>query len=217
MERVKILAIAPYQGMAEIMNRQADRRKDIELTVEVGNAHTCRQILHRRNEYEYDAIVSRGGTAKVLRAAATAPVVEIPVSVYDMLRCLKSLQGYNGKVAVIGFSNITQCAVELSSVMQYQLDVCTITEQSDVKAELIKLRQAGIGLVLCDQISRSQAEELGMNAVLLTSDEASIATAFDEAVNVCRRYGDFHKRNEIMRTLLFAQEQQSVFFFANRY
>lgn len=215
MEKVKILAIAPYEGMAEMMRKLAERRKDIELTVEIGNFYTARQIIQRKNEYEFDVIVSRGGTATALRSFASVPVVEISVSVFDMLRCLKSVQGYNGKVAVMGFSNITECAVELSTVMRYNLEVCTITENSDVKTELLKLRKSGVGLVLCDHISKNQAQEIGMNAVLLTSDETGVSAAFDEALHVCRWYGDIQRRNEIMSALLSNQDEQNVFYDEN--
>lgn len=207
---VKILAVVPYQGMAEVMNRLAGARKDFQLTVRVGNIQTCRQVLRQESEWDYDVIVSRGGTAMMLRELVSVPVIEIEVSVYDALRCLKSVQGYNGRMAVVGFSNITECVRKLSEMMQYRLDICNITEQSDVEAELIRLRQQGIELVLCDQISRTHAEALGMNSILLTSDETEIVSAFDEAVRVCRLYGGFRRQNEMMRTLLFSQEHHMV-------
>ena len=204
MEKVRVLAIAPYAGMAAVMRQVAQSRSDIELTVKLGNYKTCLQVLREEPDYRYDAIVSRGGTAQLLRTAASVPVVEIDVSVYDVLRCLKSAQNYREKFAVVGFSSITECAVQLSAMMQYDITVCTITGQSDIKGELRRLRAQGVELILCDRVSMVNAEELGMNAMFLASDEASISAAFDEAVHVCAKYGHFQRQNAILRDLLTA-------------
>ena len=104
MDKIKILAIAPYWGMASVMKQVGQNRNDIELTVKLGNYKTCLEVLREEPDYRYDAIVSRGGTAELLRTAASIPVVEIDVSVYDVLRCLKSAQHYLEKFAVVGFS-----------------------------------------------------------------------------------------------------------------
>ena len=178
MDKIKILAIAPYWGMASVMKQVGQNRNDIELTVKLGNYKTCLEVLREEPDYRYDAIVSRGGTAELLRTAASIPVVEIDVSVYDVLRCLKSAQHYLEKFAVVGFSGITECAVQLSAMMQYDFTVCTITAESDIKGELQRLRDQGVELILCDRVSMVNAEELGMNAMFLSSDEASIAAAF---------------------------------------
>ena len=202
MDKIKILAIAPYWGMASVMKQVGQNRNDIELTVKLGNYKTCLEVLREEPDYRYDAIVSRGGTAELLRTAASIPVVEIDVSVYDVLRCLKSAQHYLEKFAVVGFSGITECAVQLSAMMQYDFTVCTITAESDIKGELQRLRDQGVELILCDRVSMVNAEELGMNAMFLSSDEASIAAAFDEAVHVCAKYGHFQKQNAALQKLL---------------
>lgn len=84
MDKIKILAIAPYWGMASVMKQVGQNRNDIELTVKLGNYKTCLEVLREEPDYRYDAIVSRGGTAELLRTAASIPVVEIDVSVYDV-------------------------------------------------------------------------------------------------------------------------------------
>ena len=41
MDKIKILAIAPYWGMASVMKQVGQNRNDIELTVKLGNYKTC--------------------------------------------------------------------------------------------------------------------------------------------------------------------------------
>lgn len=212
MQPLKVFAIAPYPGMAAIMTKLAKERSDIELTVKIGNIRTCIELLRQQSESKYDVIISRGGTARQLRAVATVPVVEITVSVYDVLRCLKSAQAHTGKFAVVGYSNITECAVQLSAMMGYDITVCPITDNSDIKRELLRLRDMGVDLILCDRISMINAEELGINAIMLTSDEASISAAFDEAVHITALYGDCSRQNAILRGLVSSLEFHSAVF-----
>ena len=62
MDKVRILAIAPYAGMAAVMKQVGQNRSDIDLTVKLGNYKTCLEVLREEPDWRYDAIVSRGGT-----------------------------------------------------------------------------------------------------------------------------------------------------------
>lgn len=84
--------------------------------------------------------------------------------------------------------------MQLSAMMQYDFTVCTITAESDIKGELQRLRDQGVELILCDRVSMVNAEELGMNAMFLSSDEASIAAAFDEASMCAQNMDTFRSR-----------------------
>ena len=206
MSQIKVLAIVPYQEMKSSMERLVKERSDMTLTVELGNAQTCADIWNKHSVAGYDAIISRGGTARVLRSTAVLPVIEVSITVYDLLRCLREVQAFKGKLAVVGYPNITECAEQLKSLIQYDLEVCTLTKNSNVKKELIKLREHGVGLIICDRVSKVNAEELGINAVFLSSDDASISAAFDEAVHIARLSRNLKRQSSIMHQLLAVQD-----------
>lgn len=64
-----------------------------------------------------EAIISRGGAALAIQKAnLTAPVVEIPVSPYDMLNALHRAKKFGKNVAVIGFDNIIRGVENLGNV-----------------------------------------------------------------------------------------------------
>ena len=44
MQKIKILAVAPYEGMAEAISSIAGTFNDIELTVQIGDLDTGRKI-----------------------------------------------------------------------------------------------------------------------------------------------------------------------------
>ena len=68
MKTINILAIAPYEGMAETLSLLAREREGIRMTIRTGNLQEGLEIartLTARNDY--DVIISRGGTAELLR------------------------------------------------------------------------------------------------------------------------------------------------------
>ena len=98
-KKTKILGIAPYEGMKALMMRLAGQRDDIDLTVYVGDLEAGAEIASRHTFQDYDVILSRGGTAEMISSISPIPVVEIQLSVYDILRAMKLAEnvGY-GKV-----------------------------------------------------------------------------------------------------------------------
>ena len=108
MKKISILAIAPYEGMAELLNSIAREREDIDMTVRVGNLKDGVKIVQELTEdFTYDAVISRGGTAEMIRSVCDVAVTDIQISVYDILRYIKMAEYYGGKYAITGFRVIT--------------------------------------------------------------------------------------------------------------
>jgi len=210
--KIRIFAIAPYPGLERIMQQLAAQRPELELISTVASLPTWRQALQSVPSSSYDVIISRGGTARALRQVAGVPVVEIGVSIYDMLCSLKNAQNYTGKFAVMGHPNITNCAMQLSDLMQYDVTVCTIHNDSDIKQELLRLKNEGCNLILCDNISQHNAEELGLNSMLITSGEKSVSDALDEAVRIIKAQNHLLYQNELYRQLFSLQWDELTVF-----
>ena len=110
MQKIRILVIAPYEGLADAVSAIAHERQDVEITVEVGDLDKGKKIAMGLAHSNYDIILSRGGTAELIRSAVDLPVAEISISGYDILRTIKLAQNYSGKFAIAGFSPITENA-----------------------------------------------------------------------------------------------------------
>ena len=196
---VRILGIAPYPGLERIMQQLAAQRPEIHLITKIGNLRNWRDALSSVPSSSYDVIISRGGTARMLSRFARTPVVEITTSAYDMLCSLRNAQGYTGKIAVVGHSNITERAKQLAEIMQYDIVVCPIDDNADIRQEILHLKQENCNLILGDIVSQHSAEELGLNSMLITSSEQSVQDALDEAVRLVRAQSSFAGQNEMFR------------------
>ena len=93
--RSRILAIAPYEGMNTAMQHAIEAYPEADFDIYTADLEAALDILNELNLQLYDCIISRGGTAELLRKKTALPVVEIPISIYDILRTIKLAENYS--------------------------------------------------------------------------------------------------------------------------
>ena len=71
----RILGIAPYDGMRTAMEQAAQAYPNVELEVYTGDLEEGQAIVQRMAPNSYDCIISRGGTATLIRQVTDLPVV----------------------------------------------------------------------------------------------------------------------------------------------
>ena len=84
MEEIRILGIAPFESIRAAMERVArEEFPEVRFEAYTGDLEEGVKIAQRLvNENEsYDVMISRGGTAELLKQMLTMPVVEITFSV----------------------------------------------------------------------------------------------------------------------------------------
>ena len=136
---VHILGIAPYDGMRTAMERAAETYPDIHLDVFTGDLEEGVAIVKDHLSNSYDCIISRGGTARMIRKVTDIPVIEIRLSVYDVLRTIKLAESYADRYAIVGFSSITEPAHILCVLLRWQIDIITIQDTQQIHATLLNL------------------------------------------------------------------------------
>lgn len=208
--KTKILAIAPYQGMKEIMREISEQREDMDVTIDIGDLDSGLEIVESYDLDEFDAIISRGGTAKLIASHVSIPVTEVELSIYDILRAMKMAQTYTSHFAILGYPAITDCARTLCSLMKYDIEIVTIYKEDDAYEGMRQLASRGYEMVLCDMIGTSAAYEYGLNSILITSSRESIEAAFDQAAKTAHFIAQLRNKTLIMKAALI-QSRESVF------
>ena len=66
-DRIRLLGIAPYEEMRTLMQEMAEAHEGIDLTAFVGDLQQGVELARHNFYNDYDAIISRGGTASLLR------------------------------------------------------------------------------------------------------------------------------------------------------
>ena len=148
---IHVLGIAPYEGIAAVMSRVAEEFPQMELTLHVGDLQQGVEIAKRNFHGNYDVVISRGGTAKMLRQQLSLPVIEIEVSMYDLLCTLKLADQPDptvGRTAMVSYDNITRNAQMLCQLMNYNIDILTIDSPEEVEPTLQRLQAASYETIL---------------------------------------------------------------------
>lgn len=210
--RIRLLGIAPYENMKSLMLKLAEQMDDIDLTVFVGDLQQGVELARHNFYNDYDAIISRGGTAELLQKSLDLPVVEISVSAFDIMRAMKLAENVSAHYAIVGFPSVTASARQLCQLMQYSIDIYTIQDESQVEDTLLKIQKKGTRAILCDMVTHTTAARLGLDVVLITSGPESILEAFSDAQRLCRNYRDLREENRFLRSLIWNQVNQTLVF-----
>lgn len=199
MSKIRVMAIAPYEGLKELLTKIRERYIDrMEVDVVVGDLREG--VAHARTAEErgYDIIISRGGTAEMISQRVSIPVVNIEVSGYDYLRAIATAQNFAGNKAMVGFAYITENAKSVNNLMQTDIQIYTIQSQDEVAPLLRRLTaESEYALIIGDVVTEKVASEMGLNGMLLTSGEESVNSAFQTALKICGDI-DTYRRNSDM-------------------
>ena len=120
--------------------------------------------MRRTVDAGYDAIISRGGTATLIRETTDLPVISIQLSVYDVLRTIRLAQSYSNLYAIVGFPDITEAAHTLCDLLRYELDILTVHSAEEVETTLQRLQQGGYRMVIGDMVTHTIARRMGFDA-----------------------------------------------------
>ena len=184
MNKLRILCIAPYEGLAQTVREVMKTRDDILLTLRIGNLADGLEVLRSVDEDDYDVILSRGGTAKLIAQNTTKPLVEIHSGIYDYLRVIHLVGSYSNNFAIVGFQNAMLNINELMDLVKPGVEVIAITDAQSARDALKKLREKGCTAIIGDTIAVREAAALQMNGIMIPSGAECINDALDEAARL---------------------------------
>lgn len=176
----KCLAIAPYKGLKDLILDVANDFS-FEIDVEVGDLNQGLSIAKCAEDKGYDVIISRGGTAELIRAHCQIPIVEIKVTGYDILRTLTLLNGYSKKIGIIGFPNVVYGVDTVAELLGMEVMQFKISHQEEAETAVRRALESGVTLIIGDVITVSIAERVGLQAILISSGKEAIYESIHDA------------------------------------
>ena len=210
--RIRVLGIAPYEGIKNQILTLAKEYEELELTVYVGDMEQGLQIARNNFHGDYDVVISRGATAKMLRQQLTIPVIEIDISMYDILCAIKLANGLKKEIAMISFADIRSHIQPLCDLLDCSIDVHVVDSIDEVEPLLRNLQEGKCETILCDVIVNTTAQRLGINTFLITSGMDSIRSAFDQVLLLSKSQKHLREENTFFRELIRGQVGQTMVF-----
>ena len=210
--KVRILAIAPYEALYASMVRIADTRDDISMEIFLGNMKDGAEIARYHENGDYDVIISRGATARLIKEAVRIPMIEVDFSPYDILRAIKLAENYPHKYAIAGFSGITKIARILCDLLQKEIEIVTIYREEDAPDIIRDLKRRGYSMVVCGTVGHEWAKKLGMASILILSGDESVESAFEKAVEMSQGYSYMRERKTLYEQVLGKDPRKTMLF-----
>lgn len=180
---VPVALIAPYPEMASLAKTMI-KEFDRSILIEVGDLQQGLQKAKELLGQGAEVIISRGGTARLLKDHLNIPIVEIKVTAYDILRALQKVKKKDQKIGIVGFENVVLGAEKLGDLLDLNLTVFPIQREEEVPALLQTADHQGIEIIIGDQIVFSQATSLGQRAILIESGRESLLQSFHGAYEI---------------------------------
>jgi transcriptional regulator, propionate catabolism operon regulatory protein len=208
--KIKVLVIAPYQGLLELMKNLEPELMNFELVVHVADLAESLMLLDMYKEEHFDFIISRGGTANTLKKNTCIPVIEIEISGYDILRILTLLKEYNQKIEMIGFKNIIQGFESISKLIDIDITYTIIKQKEEVNHALFQAKQHGARIIVGDTITVRMAKDIGLQGVLITSGKESILEAFYKAREMHKVHEQLKSKTTVYQNVLNELESAVV-------
>lgn len=212
MSKIKVLAIAPYQGLKDLIETVATEVGEIEIDVFVGDMLEGKEIVASMNNNHYDIIISRAGTADLIGGVTNIPVIDIKLSIIDMMRAIKLAQSYTGKFGVLGYKSITEQASIISQLNEDHTDIKTFNSISEIDTCLLELKENGVSLIVGDVITTNHAKMMGLNTILITSGRESVYNALIKAVKTHKEICETKKNNAIIDEIIHHSNEIIVSF-----
>lgn len=201
MQKINIIGIAPFEGMKIAMENVAKSFDSISFQAYTGDLMDGVQIAKNLDLNQVNVIISRGGTALLLKKLLPVPVIEIDISVYDIMRAIRLSTHYKGKVALVGFPNITERAKVLKDLLDLDIDILSIDSKESTERVLIDLKKHSYEVVIGDQITSAITRKIGLNAILITSVEESITKALEQATTIGKIRTDTNQQTILLREI----------------
>ncbi len=181
---IPILLLAPFPGMA---NLAATIAKDmgIQVIVEVTDDAQAKSIVRKYPETE--VVVSRGGVAEEVRGFDNMSVVEITMSVNDLLSVLSRLTGQGlRRIGIASRANLFDGTIGDFCIADTQVYIRSCRDEQEIHQTVLQFSEQKIEAVIGCRMAYETARGCGLVAELLDSSAVSIRKALEEAVRIVK-------------------------------
>ncbi|USK41275.1 sigma 54-interacting transcriptional regulator [Cytobacillus firmus] len=191
----EIAILTPIDGLIQV-SREAAKKTGEEVTVKKVSFRNAVEAAKEFEKNGTEVIISRGTLGlKLLESDINLPVVQIPITGYDLLRTIKEAQKLGEKIGIADNEEILQGIETIESVLGLSIEKHCVSMPEEAEAAVESLCKKQIDVLIGKSIFTNKVKKETIRTVILTSGVESVIQAINEArslINV--------RRSEIKRT-----------------
>ena len=179
-----ILLLSPMQSLSDAAPEIA-AELGISLHVETSDDAGAEQVVRRYPEVE--VVVSRGGLAERAAQVGGISVVEIAMSLNELLSNVSVLTARGlRRIGIVSRANLFSGAVGDFRILDALVSIHPEPDELAIQAKVKELVDRGFEAIIGCRVAYTTARGLGVEAVFLESGRTSIKAAFQEAIRIIR-------------------------------
>ncbi|MRE41133.1 AAA domain-containing protein [Klebsiella quasipneumoniae] len=146
-------------------------------------------VLNKANEMIQSGtriIISRGGTAALLRNNIPIPVIEIAHDFHGVYRILQEAKNKSQKIAAIGFPQFCRALRHYQSMTNDEFKICQVYNHHDIENVIKNLSENDYHMVIGGLTVAEMAKKYNLNVIEGDADNNSIEQAINEAYGLLK-------------------------------
>lgn len=132
-----------------------------------------------------EVLMSRGSITHVLRTAKfDLPLIDLPVTGFDVLELLYKARAYGPKVGIVSFDNLIEGVQRVAPYLGMELFIWRVKSVADILRGVAQAREAGVDAVIGGIVAVETASGQGIPALLIHCSPDAVLTALREAEGI---------------------------------
>ena len=199
----RVLAVCPYPGLDNIIKEVAAEFPQLEMLYESGELDYGAEIARQYVNGEVDAIISRGGTARLISACVKIPTFDIGITANDLINTLSLARSTRSKkICLVGFHEVTRAARYLDRLLESPIPTYVTKTAEENIALMKKLKEDNVELIIGDATSVRFARMEGINNIMISSGEDSVRQCLTTLLTLFEMQDDCRELQALQRNIL---------------
>ena len=178
-----IAFIAPYERMRATAQGIVDAR-GYPAKVYVGNMDAGVKEAEKALRSGAKVIISRGWTARMIREALGIDVIEVKISIYNILTYIHESTTPQTRIALAGFKSVISLAQPVCAILGREHATFEFGGAETSQAVMNAMEAWNPDIIVGDVFAGRMAQNRSLNFQLVESTEATMAEAFSHAMLV---------------------------------
>ena len=159
-----------------------------------------------------EVVLSRKGTAHLLREKLSIPVISIPLSTLGLLYSLKEAMRVGRKILLPCFRNVEDGLDGVQELFDIEMTLGVYTDSSSLKALVLQAKTQGCQVVVGGGIAVGFARQYGLVGLEIKTSEDEILTSLESARSVVLTNRREKEKTERYRCILELVEEGIITF-----
>ncbi len=197
----EIVLIAPDKKMA-LKARNTMREAHDQIGILEGSLDVGAELAKKAVEKGAKVIISRGGTAKMIREIINETVVEVEYTGYDIVYALNNCMKFTNKIGVVAFEKVINSFKKLKNIFPVELSLAEVASGEEIAESVSKLIEQGSEIIIGGATVIKVTEKLNQMGLLLETGEEAIRGAVQKAKEIYRIQTQEREKSSLLKAIV---------------